>query len=79
MSKKIIYTDELLEMGERVVDFLPPPSELAKREETVKITLEVTRESLDFFKKQARRKQIPYQRMLRTLLDAYAKRHETTL
>jgi hypothetical protein len=32
MSKKTIYTDEPLAMGEQVADFLPPPSELVKRD-----------------------------------------------
>lgn len=32
MSKKIRYTDERVAMGERVTDFLPPPSALVKRE-----------------------------------------------
>lgn len=75
MSKKIIYTDEPMQMGERVKDFLPSPGQLAKRNETVKITLELTRESLDFFKEQARREHVPYQRMLRGLIDHYAKQY----
>lgn len=75
MSKKTIYTDEPLVMGERVADFLPPPSELVKRDATVKITLELTQSSLNFFKEQAQREWVPYQRMLRNLIDAYAKQH----
>jgi hypothetical protein len=51
MSKKIRYTDERLAMGERVTDFLPPPSALVKREPTTKVTLELTQSSLAFFKK----------------------------
>ncbi|MDP1772659.1 MAG: hypothetical protein Q8L15_10275 [Methylobacter sp.] len=75
MSKKTIYTDEPLAMGERVADFLPPPSELVKRDATVKITLELTQSSLNFFKEQAQRERVSYQRMLRNLIDAYAKQH----
>jgi predicted DNA binding CopG/RHH family protein len=56
---------------------LPPPSQLVKRApQTTKITLEVTQDSLDFFKKQAKRARVPYQRMLRGLIDAYASRHK---
>lgn len=73
MSKKTIYTDEPMEMRERVADFLPAPSQLVKREPTVKITLEVTQTSLVFFKEQAEREHVPYQRMIRGLIDAYAK------
>jgi predicted DNA binding CopG/RHH family protein len=77
MSKKIKYTNEPLKMGARMKDFLPPPSQLVKREKTVKVTLELTEESVDFFKRQAKRQDVPYQRMLRGLIDIYAKRHET--
>ncbi len=78
MSKRIKYTDKPLKMGERVRDFLPPPSQLVKREKTVKVTLELTEKSLAFFKKEARRESVPYQRMIRGLIDAYAGRYEDT-
>ena len=76
MSKKIKYTDEPLKMGERVTDFLPPPAKLVKREATVKVTLELTQSSLEFFKRQAKQERVPYQRMIRGLIDAYAKHQE---
>ena len=75
MSERNDYTDEPLQIGEHVEDFLPPPSKLVEREETVKVTIELTRESLEFFKQQARQQKIPYQRMLQGLIDAYAKQH----
>lgn len=76
MKKKIKYTDEPLQMGERVPDFLPPPSKLVKRESTAKVTLELTQSSLAFFKRQAKKEHVPYQRMIRGLIDAYAKYQE---
>ena len=79
MSKKIRYTDEPLMLGERVADFLPPPSAFVKREPTTKVTLELTQSSLEFFKKHANRAHVPYQRMLRSLIDAYAKHHAATV
>ena len=78
MSKKIKYTDEPLRMGERVTDFLPPPSQLVKREKTVKVTLELTETSLAFFKKHAKQEHVPYQRMIRGLIDAYAGQYDHT-
>jgi hypothetical protein len=75
MNGQTDYTDEPLQIGERVKDFLPPPSKLVKREETVEVTLELTRESVDFFKQLARQENIPYQLMLRGLIDTYAKEH----
>jgi hypothetical protein len=75
MSKHIEYTDEPLQIGERVKDFLPPPSELVKREETVKVTIELAQESVDFFKQLARQEKIPYELMLQRVIDTYAKQH----
>ena len=72
MSKKIKYTDEPMDMGQRVPDFLPPPSKLVKRETTTKVTLELTQSSVKFFKRHAKRERVPYQRMIRRLIDAYA-------
>ena len=64
-------------MGEvRVVaDFLPSPEELAFREETVKVTIALSRSSVDFFKREASKHRVPYQKMVRRLLDDYALRH----
>ena len=75
MKKKIRYTDEPLDL-EVVQDFLPPPEKLLRRQETVKVTLSLTKPSLDFFKQQARRQHLPYQKMIRQLLDLYAARFQ---
>lgn len=52
-------------------DFLPSPAQLAAAEKTTKITLSISQESLDFFKAQAARHHVPYQAMIRRLLDEY--------
>jgi predicted DNA binding CopG/RHH family protein len=64
------------EIGElRVVDdFLPSPAELVLREDNVKVTLALSRQSVEFFKREAGKARVPYQRMIRALVDAYAKR-----
>lgn len=64
------------EIGDlRVIDdFLPPPAELVLREDTVKVTLALSRRSVDFFKREAGKARVPYQRMIRALVDAYAER-----
>jgi predicted DNA binding CopG/RHH family protein len=66
------------EIGDvRVVeDFLPPPGELVLREDNVKVTLSLSRSSLDFFKREARKARVPYQRMIRSLVHGYAARSE---
>jgi hypothetical protein len=71
MSKKITYTDEPLGAIELVPDFLPPPAELAFREEAVKVTLALSKKSVEFFKLEASKHHTQYQRMVRRLLDAY--------
>jgi hypothetical protein len=57
-----------------VEDFLPSPDELAGVEDNVKVTLSLTRRSVAFFKKEASRRRVPYQKMIRTLVDGYAER-----
>jgi hypothetical protein len=39
------------------------------REENVKVTLSLSRRSLDFFKREAKRRRVPYRRMIRALVD----------
>jgi predicted DNA binding CopG/RHH family protein len=57
-----------------VRDFLPPPEKLVMRESNVKVTLSLSRRSIDFFKREAHKHRVPYQRMIRALVDAYAER-----
>ncbi len=71
MKKKIKYTDESIGSVRIVPDFLPPPESLVLREETVKVTLALSRSSLEFFKAQAKKTHAPYQKMIRALLDQY--------
>lgn len=78
MKPKITYTDEPLGDIEVVPDFLPPPSELAFREEGVKVTLALSKKSVDFFKFEASKHQTQYQRMIRRLLDAYVEAQEAS-
>ncbi len=78
MKKQIRYTDEPLGRIKVVDDFLPPPSELAYRQELEKVTITLSKRSVDFFRREARRNGTQYQRMIRTLLDRYAQVHATS-
>jgi len=69
------YTDEPLGEPRVVPDFLPPPEELVFREDGVKVTIALSRRSVEFFKNEARKHNTQYQRMIRRLLDAYAAHH----
>jgi len=81
MKKKIVYSDEPMGDVEVMADFLPTPAELAFREDGVKVTLALSKSSVDFFKTEASKHRTQYQRMIRRLLDSYvevqanAKRH----
>jgi predicted DNA binding CopG/RHH family protein len=76
MKNKIKYTDE--PMGDlRVVrDFLPPPDQLALKEENVKITISLRKSSVDFFKKEAQKHRTSYQKMIRRVVDWYASQYQ---
>jgi predicted DNA binding CopG/RHH family protein len=59
-----------------VEDFLPSPDRLVLREENVKVTLSLSQRSVAFFKRAALKRRVPYQRMIRALVDAYAEKQE---
>jgi predicted DNA binding CopG/RHH family protein len=75
MKNKITYTNEPMGKVRVITDFLPSPEQLAFKEEKVKITISLSRASLDFFKGQADIHQTAYQKMIRNLLDTYAVQH----
>ena len=76
MSAKIKYRDEHIGDIRIVEDFLPSPEKLAFRDETVKVTIALSRASIEFFKEEAARHKTPYQKMIRRLLDSYAERYK---
>ena len=76
MSGKTKYSDGPIGKVEIVDDFLPAPEDLAFEDETVKVTIALSKRSIDFFKEEADQHQTSYQKMIRRLLDAYAKRHQ---
>jgi hypothetical protein len=55
-----------------VDDFLPPPSQLIPREETVEVTLSLNKKTIAFYQKQAIEKGISYHILIRNLIDDYA-------
>lgn len=75
MSKRIKYTDEPLGDLKVVPDLLPRPEELAFRDEGVKVTIALSKRSVEFFKEEARKHHTQYQRMIRRLLDSYTEHH----
>jgi hypothetical protein len=61
-----------------IPDFLPPPEELFRKDDSVKVTITLSQRSVDFFKAEALRHGTQYQRMIRRLLDAYVDVFDTT-
>lgn len=71
MKKKIKYSNENLGKLEVVKDFLPKPEDLAFKDDTVKVTLNLSKSSIDFFKGIAQKHGSQYQKVIRNLLDKY--------
>ena len=71
MKERIKYTNEPMGKVKVVSDFLPSPEELALKDETVKVTIALSKSSVEFFKKEAKKYNTQYQKMIRRLLDEY--------
>ena len=71
-KRKIKYTDEPIGKIRIVDNFLPEPKDLVLKEETAKITLTLTKSSIDFFKAEAAKNHTHYQIMIRELINQYA-------
>ena len=71
MKKKIKYSNEKIGKVEVVKDFLPGPDELVYKEDNIKVTLNLSRASVEFFKEIAKKHGSQYQRVIRKLLDNY--------
>lgn len=74
--ERVTYTDNpelpAVDDLEIVVDFLPSPEELQFIEpETEKITIQLDKGTVDYFRQQAEKRGGSYQRMIRTLLKEY--------
>ena len=84
MSKETKYSNapkdiaEAIRTSQVVDDFLPPPNELVRKDQQVKITINLSKRSIEFFKREAAHEGVPYQSMIKNLLDRYAERFEKT-
>ena len=71
MKKKIRYKKGPIGDIKKVDDFLPPPDKLVFKEEQIKVTMSLSKTSIDFFKAEAKKNHTQYQKMIRNLLDGY--------
>jgi predicted DNA binding CopG/RHH family protein len=67
-------------MGELKIikDFLPPPDGLVLKEDKVKVTISLSKGSIEFFKKEAKKQRTSYQKMIRRVIDFYASQYQKT-
>ena len=61
--------------SQQIEDFLPPPEKLILKEKEIKVTLNLNERSVDFFKKNAHKMGVPYQKMIKKVLDIYASKY----
>jgi predicted DNA binding CopG/RHH family protein len=73
-KQSVEYTKGEMGAVKIIKDFLPHPSELVLKDDNVKVTLSLSRRSIDFFKREAKKQSVPYQKMIRALVDGYAER-----
>lgn len=71
MKKKIKYSNEEIGEVEVVNDFLPKPEDLVFKKDTIKVTLNLSKSSIEFFKGIAQKHGSQYQKVIRKLLDNY--------
>ncbi|MFH1262840.1 MAG: CopG family transcriptional regulator [Pseudomonadota bacterium] len=75
--KKRTQRDENQPVGKLTIveDFLPPPEKLVAASERVKVTIAVDSTTIRFFKAAAKKAGSKYQRMIREVLNGYARRY----
>jgi predicted DNA binding CopG/RHH family protein len=76
MKTKIKYTEEPMGDLRVIKDFLPPPDRLVLKEDNVKVTISLKKSSIQFFKQQAKKHRISYQKMIREVVDWYASHYQ---
>lgn len=81
IEKRIHYTNapadiaKSIENSQIISDFLPPPEALVKKQNVIKVTLSLTSNTVSFFKSAAAKNNVPYQTMIRNLLEDYSQRY----
>jgi predicted DNA binding CopG/RHH family protein len=73
-KQAIEYTKGEISKVKITKNVLPHPFELMLKDDNVKVTLSLSRRSIDFFKREAKKQSVPYQKLIRALVDGYAER-----
>lgn len=77
MKEKIKYSNHKIGKIKIIKDFLPKPEELIFKDDSVKVTLNLSKSSIDFFKGIAKNKGSKYQKIIRKLLDSYSSHYSS--
>lgn len=81
-TKKAKYTKtpkgiaDAIRTSEIIEDFLPRPEDLVFQKKTVKVTMNLSKDSVEFFKLRGRKYGVPYQKMINSLVDKYVERYQ---
>jgi len=71
-----IYQDDVdFSLGEQVRDILPSPEQLVRKTDMQRVTMELPKNTVSFFKEQAKNHGGSYQVMIRELLSHYVFSH----
>ena len=76
MKSKIKYSDGPMGELKIVEDFLPSPDQLVLKEDKVKVTISLSKGSVEFFKKEAKKQRTSYQKMIRRVIDFYTSQYQ---
>ena len=76
--KKEKYINEPLQLGKRVKDFLPAPSQLMPKEDKIQVTLSLNNVTVEFFKNKAKGNNASYQCEMQDFLEQYTKQQTNT-
>ena len=77
MKKRIQYSNEDMGNFKIIKDFLPHPDQLIFKDKNIRITINIKKSSIDFFKNVAKSNKTKYQKVIRNLLDIYANNAHT--
>ena len=79
MKKPVKHTDEAAEVSSVVAKFLPTPGDLVFGDDIEKVTVALSKRTVEFFKRESRLHGTQYRRMIGALLDRYADAHVTPI
>ena len=77
MKRKPRVRDENMPIGKLTIipNFLPPPEELVFPDDIVKVTINLHKSDVEFFKQKAGISRVKYQQMLRAVIRQYVLMH----